>query len=50
MVSLERMRVSSRLVFAGLAVFLSLAMIAGYTLVHIKIDALAAHSERIKDQ
>ena len=49
MVSLERMRVSSRLVFAGLAVFLSLAMIAGYTLVHIKSDALAAHSERIKD-
>ncbi len=49
MTSLERMRVSSRLIFAGLAVVLSLAMIAGYTLVQIKSDALAAHSERIKD-
>ena len=49
MISLERMRVSTRLVFAGVAVFLALAMIAGYTLVQIKSDALAAHSERIKD-
>ena len=49
MISFERMRVSTRLVFAGVAVFLGLAMIAGYTLVQIKSDALAAHSERIKD-
>ena len=49
MVSFERMRVRTRLAFAGVVVFLGLAMIAGYTLFQIKADALVAHSERIKD-
>ena len=49
MVSFERMRVRTRLAFAGVVVFLGLLMIAGYTLFQIKADALVAHSERIKD-
>lgn len=49
MLSFDKMRVNTRLVFAGVAVVLGLTMIAGYTLVQIKNDALAAHSERIKD-
>ncbi|MDO8789330.1 MAG: cache domain-containing protein [Sulfuritalea sp.] len=48
MISFKRMRVSARLVVIGVAVFLGLALIAGYTLVQIKTEALAAHSERIK--
>ena len=48
MISLKRMRVSARLVVAGVAMFLGLALIAGYTLVQIKAEALTAHSERIK--
>jgi methyl-accepting chemotaxis protein len=46
---LQRMRVGSRLVVAGLVVVLGLVLIAGYTLVNIRSEALAAHSERIKD-
>ena len=49
MISFERMRVSTRLVVAGIAVFFGLALIAGYTLVQISSDALAAHNTRIKD-
>ena len=49
MIAFEKMRVSTRLVAAGIAVFLGLTFLAGYTLMQIKRDALAAHSERIKD-
>ncbi len=49
MISLEKMRVSTRLMVAGLAVLLGLGLLLGYTLVQLKHDALAAHSERIKD-
>jgi methyl-accepting chemotaxis protein len=49
MISFARMRVSSRLVVAGIAVFLGLTLIAGYALVQIRADAHAAHSTRIKD-
>ena len=49
MISFERMRVTTRLLVAGLVVFIGLALIAGYTLMQIKADALAAHSDRIRD-
>ncbi len=49
MFSLEQMRVSTRLIVAGTAVFLGLALLTGYSLIQIKRDALSAHSERIKD-
>jgi len=49
MVVAERMQVSTRLVVAGVVIVLGLFLIAGYTLVQIKSDALAAHSQRIKD-
>ena len=49
MISFERMRVSTRLVIAGLAVFLGLALIASYTLMQIRAEAIDAHSTRIKD-
>jgi len=49
MISFRQMRVSTRLAFAGVAVFLGLALVAGYTLVQIRTDALAAHNTRIKD-
>ena len=49
MILFERMRVSTRLVIAGLAVFLGLALIAAYTLMQIRIEAVDAHSTRIKD-
>ena len=49
MISFRQMRVSTRLAFAGFAVFLGLALIAVYTLVQIRNDALAAHSTRLKD-
>lgn len=48
MISFKRMRVGARLVVIGIAVFVGLALIAGYTLVQIKTEALAAHSVRIK--
>jgi methyl-accepting chemotaxis protein len=48
MISFKRMRVSARLVVAGVAVFIGLTLISGYTLVQIRRDALTAHSERIK--
>lgn len=48
MISFKRMRVSARLVVAGVAVFIGLALISSYTLVQIRRDALAAHNERIK--
>ncbi len=43
------MKVSSRLVVAGFAVFFGLALIAGYTLIKLREDALSAHRERIKN-
>ena len=49
MVSFRQMRVSSRLAVAGVAVFLGLALVAGYTLIQIRSDALAAHSIRIQN-
>ena len=49
MISFERMHVSTRLLVAGLVVFLGLALIAGYTLMQIRVDALAAHNDRIRD-
>lgn len=48
MISFKRMRVSARLVVIGISVLVGLVLIAGYTLVQIKTEALAAHSERIK--
>jgi len=49
MITLEKMRVSTRLIVAGAAVVLGLSFLTGFTLIQIKRDALAAHSERIKD-
>lgn len=49
MISFERMRVSTRLIIAGLAVFLGLALIINYTLLQIRTEAIDAHSTRIKD-
>ncbi len=49
MFSLKRMRVSTRLAVAGLAVFIGLTLLTSYALVQMKRDALAAHSERIKN-
>ena len=49
MISFAQMRVSTRLIVAGVVVFFGLASIAAYTLIKIRSDALAAHSERIKD-
>ena len=48
MISFDRLRVSARLAVAGVAIVVGLAVIASYTLVQIKSDALVAHSERIK--
>ncbi|NEX20643.1 chemotaxis protein [Thiorhodococcus mannitoliphagus] len=49
MISFNRMRVSTRLATAGVTVLIGLALIAGYTLMSIKSDALAAHRERLSD-
>ena len=49
MLSFEKMRVSTRLIAAGIAIFLGLLAISAYTLIQIKADALAAHSTRLKD-
>ena len=49
MISFERMRVTTRLLVAGLVVFIGLALMAGYTLMQIRDDALAAHSDRVRD-
>ncbi|MEI7430220.1 MAG: methyl-accepting chemotaxis protein [Betaproteobacteria bacterium] len=49
MITLEKMRVSTRLIVAGAAVVLGLSFLTGFTLIQIKRDALAAHNERIKD-
>jgi methyl-accepting chemotaxis protein len=49
MLSFKRMGVSARLLAAGVAVVLGLIMIAGYSLLKLRSDALAAHSVRIKD-
>ena len=49
MISFERMRVTTRLLVAGLVVFIGLALMAAYTLNQIRTDALAAHSDRIRD-
>lgn len=49
MISFENMRVRTRLLVAGIAVLLGLVLVAGYTLIQIRNEAVAAHSTRIKD-
>lgn len=49
MFALEKISISKRLLVAGLAVAIGLTSLAVYSLAQIKRDALAAHSERIKD-
>ncbi len=49
MISIERMRVSTRLLFAGLAVVLGLTLVGAYTVTKIRSEALTAHSDRIKN-
>lgn len=49
MISFERMQVRTRFFVAGLAVFLGLLLIAVYTLIQIRTEAIDAHSKRIKD-
>ena len=49
MISFERMRVTTRLLVAGLVVLIGLALIAAYTLMQTRDDALAAHSDRIRN-
>lgn len=49
MISFESMRVRTRLLVAGIAVLLGLVLVAGYTLIQIRNEAVAAHSTRIKD-
>ena len=49
MISFERMRVTTRLLVAGLVVLIGLALIAAYTLMQIRDDALTAHSDRVRD-
>jgi diguanylate cyclase (GGDEF)-like protein len=48
MISFGRMHVGWRLAIAGMAVLLGLASLAGYTLLQMRKDALAAHDARIK--
>ncbi len=43
------MRVSTRLLFAGLAVVLGLTLVGAYTVTKIRSEALTAHSDRIKN-
>ena len=43
------MRVSTRLIVAGVAIFVGLLAISAYTLKQIRDDALAAHHLRLKD-
>lgn len=49
LISIERMRVSTRLLFAGLAVVLGLTLVGAYTVTKIRSEALTAHSDRIKN-
>jgi methyl-accepting chemotaxis protein len=46
---LKNLRVTVRLALAGCVLLLGLASIAGYTVVKIRSDAVAAHKERIKN-
>ena len=46
---LERMRVSARLVVAGIVVFLGLALFVAYAVTQVDAEAQAAHNARIKD-
>ena len=48
MISFERMGVRARLTVAGIVVLIGLVVMAGYTLMQIRTDAMNAHSERIK--
>jgi len=48
MIAFERMGVRARLTVAGVVVLIGLAVMAGYTLMQIRADAMNAHSERIK--
>jgi methyl-accepting chemotaxis protein len=49
MISFSQMRVSTRLVVAGVVVLLGLVLITVYTLTQIRSDALAGHNTRLKD-
>ena len=49
MLTFQEMRIRTRLIIAGTAVLIGLASMAGYALIRFRHDALAAHSERIKD-
>ena len=48
MISFERMGVRARLTVAGVVVLVGLVVMAAYTLMQIRTDAMDAHSERIK--
>ena len=48
MIAFERMGVRARLIVAGVVVLLGLVVMAAYTLMQIRTDAMSAHSERIK--
>ncbi len=48
MISFERMGVRARLTVAGVVVLVGLVVMAAYTLMQIRTDAMNAHSERIK--
>ncbi|MFT3849278.1 MAG: methyl-accepting chemotaxis protein [Propionivibrio sp.] len=48
MISFERMGVRARLTVAGIVVLIGLVVMAAYTLMQIRTDAMNAHSERIK--
>ena len=48
MIAFERMGVRARLTVAGIVVLIGLVVMAGYTLMQIRTDAMNAHSERIK--
>ena len=48
MIAFERMGVRARLIVAGVVVLVGLVVMAAYTLMQIRTDAMNAHSERIK--
>lgn len=44
MIAFERMGVRARLTVAGIVVLIGLVVMAGYTLMQIRTDAMNAHS------
>ncbi|HPT50616.1 MAG TPA: methyl-accepting chemotaxis protein [Accumulibacter sp.] len=49
MIKIEKMRIVTRLLLSASTVIFGLIFLATYSLLQVKRDALAAHSERIKD-